>query len=1315
MAETNLSIIISLLDKASPEFKKLATNVNQAKKNIEKISKGGSTSKIKKDTSDAAKEMGRLQAEAIKANKQFDRMRRSVNPLSSNFAKATVSAETLAQSISNSRGQLLATAAVASGLFLSIKRATDEFLKLEGAIAEVSTLVDSARISNEELTASVVELSNEYGTNAAELAKALYQAISAGAQAGTEANELLAVSIQTAIGGVTNVDTAVDGLTTIVNAFGFEVSDARKVSDILFTTMKNGKTTIEELSERFFQLAPVANAMGVSLEDSSAALIALTKQGTPTRVAMTQIRAALTGFARNNPEVKKAFRDIGFESFKTAVAAQGLGKTFEDLNELTDGSIGKLQKLTGSIEGVQAVLGTTGDQARFFAEGWEQVNNATGATLEAFEKMRDSLDNQLKVALNEILNAVIAFGTAAGPTFILLVKTIALAAKAVTAFIETLRNLGRADILFGGLITLVTLATAVFTALVVVAGFVLVAFKELAPVVIFLNSGLTGTAAKAGAVSAGLGFLGASAGTAAAGFKLLIASVKGLSLVFALIAGSQLVAASILDIREAADAAADAIESLTIITKGLSDLGTGRIGTDLVDALKLAANGTKKEIDNTIDGLKERREDLEDVVNTLLVSSRLKGVDRADPFSKIKPEKGETSLGLLKALEAGAENLVGTFDALRLATIDSFQPGFLANLDKAEQGVVSLSQVIQILEEKSKTLNTKGELAGLARPFEEMENAIKAANKLFQELDNIKLSSAEKEINRITDAQIEAAKLQGNPLAETAIRDEAFDELTKRQEEFNKEELARNENQIAQLELNIRSADETTVEQERRTTDRLNKLQATNVKIRIKQAKDEANTLIKEINRITKAQIANAQARTDLAKQATEDAQTIKDALTAIDDARAVERGRDETVVQRRRLQAQLSELQDLQRRIVENEGQVEQSVRDRVEQLSDTIIQGGQALGTSGGFLNAVRGRNFIKAVDESQKEISKVSLTALEKQEKELRESLFRREEEFKAFGNRLEQLRLEAKVILAVDDTGLTDFQRAVLDSVVEAERQLNIKPTIDLTEFEENIETLSKVIVKSVEPLTLGIAPSGLEAQVPAIADKLKEAAESGEKIEKAVAGSAASLLTAKQDVEVIAKAFDNKDSLGKTFFSDIKVTDVKKVTDIFGEAVTGDIIRSAFEAMLTGVATDFQKKLVEVLNSLGFGLNVSASSAPGFSGGGHVKGPGTSTSDSIAARLSNNEFVVQARAVQKYGAGLFHELNSLSFRNLPKFASGGLVQTRIPTPSTSSEIQRDVVDLNFNIGGQKIQLQGRRDQVAALTRATRQLQSTLIGG
>ena len=65
-------------------------------------------------------------------------------------------------------------------------------------------------------------------------------------------------------------------------------------------------------------------------------------------------------------------------------------------------------------------------------------------------------------------------------------------------------------------------------------------------------------------------------------------------------------------------------------------------------------------------------------------------------------------------------------------------------------------------------------------------------------------------------------------------------------------------------------------------------------------------------------------------------------------------------------------------------------------------------------------------------------------------------------------------------------------------------------------------------------------------------------------------------------------------------------------------------------------------------------------------GGYIRGPGTSTSDSIPARLSNGEFVVKADSVAHYGEGFMHAINR---RQLRSFSQGGPVSVP-PVPSYS---------------------------------------------
>ena len=101
--------------------------------------------------------------------------------------------------------------------------------------------------------------------------------------------------------------------------------------------------------------------------------------------------------------------------------------------------------------------------------------------------------------------------------------------------------------------------------------------------------------------------------------------------------------------------------------------------------------------------------------------------------------------------------------------------------------------------------------------------------------------------------------------------------------------------------------------------------------------------------------------------------------------------------------------------------------------------------------------------------------------------------------------------------------------------------------------------------------------------------------------------------------------------------------------------------------------------------------------PAYATGGHVRGPGTGTSDSILARLSNGEYVMRAAAVRKWGVNALDRLNGLQ---LPKFADGGLVSAASQAGSPS------LGTINLMLDGQNYTMQAGEQDFASLVRRQR---------
>lgn len=282
--------------------------------------------------------------------------------------------------------------------FAQAAKGAYEFEKqFQHSMKEVATLSSGIKGSLTDYMNQVVEITRAVPVSANEAAKALYQIVSAGHD-GADGMKVLEVSAKAAVGGVTDTATAADAITTLLNAYKLDVSEAENLSDQLFTTVRLGKTSFGELGKSIAQVAPVAAAYGVEIDQVLAAVATLTKQGTPTAQAMTQIRASIIAVSKVLGD--GAFDNITYQEALAEVARQA------------GGSESKLRELVPEVEAVNAVLGLTGINVKEAAGHLEEMQNATGAAEAAFKEMASSAENQMKLLGNNITAALRPMGEA---------------------------------------------------------------------------------------------------------------------------------------------------------------------------------------------------------------------------------------------------------------------------------------------------------------------------------------------------------------------------------------------------------------------------------------------------------------------------------------------------------------------------------------------------------------------------------------------------------------------------------------------------------------------------------------------------------------------------------------------------------------------------------------------------------------------------------------------------------------------------------------------------------------------------------------
>ena len=273
--------------------------------------------------------------------------------------------------------------------------ATFKTIAFEKEMRNVSTLLDDTPGQLEAMRQAIIDMDAEFGTSK-DLASGLYQAISAGAKVGKEAMDVVTQSAMFARAALTDTNTAVDIITTAMNAYGKENISAAEASDLFFQTIKLGKITGQELSAVIGQSIPLFASVGIEMKELTAGLAAMTKQGIKGAEATTQMNAIVNAFLKPSAELSSALEDIGFESGAAFIEVEGLAGILEFLQKETKGEKSELAKLIPNIRGMKGAMALTGKGADIFTESLEAMGDVTDSTTEAFKKQLDPIDTALK-------------------------------------------------------------------------------------------------------------------------------------------------------------------------------------------------------------------------------------------------------------------------------------------------------------------------------------------------------------------------------------------------------------------------------------------------------------------------------------------------------------------------------------------------------------------------------------------------------------------------------------------------------------------------------------------------------------------------------------------------------------------------------------------------------------------------------------------------------------------------------------------------------------------------------------------------------
>lgn len=318
--------------------------------------------------------------------------------------EATAAGHSSGQSLGRALVGTLGKVLAAAGVGKMLQSAFTGGSEFETAVAKVGTIADTAAVPLESLRGQILDVSGSMGIAAGDIAEAAYQAISAGQDTGN-AVAFAGQAAMLAQAGFTSSASAVDILTTALNAYGLEADQADHISDVLLTTQNLGKTSVNELASSMGRVIPLAAAYNVSMENLSGGLAVLTANGIATAEATTYTKSMLNELGSTGSTVGKILQAQTGQSFAELNASgKSLGDVLQVLYDSVGGDATQFAALWSSVEAGTGALSIANSGADKFNEVLAQMQADSHATQTAYETMTNTMAHKMELVKTNAQN-----------------------------------------------------------------------------------------------------------------------------------------------------------------------------------------------------------------------------------------------------------------------------------------------------------------------------------------------------------------------------------------------------------------------------------------------------------------------------------------------------------------------------------------------------------------------------------------------------------------------------------------------------------------------------------------------------------------------------------------------------------------------------------------------------------------------------------------------------------------------------------------------------------------------------------------------
>ncbi|AOY76686.1 phage tail tape measure protein [Clostridium formicaceticum] len=344
----------------------------------------------------------KISSPLVKVSKNVDKVTREMKKSQNQVERWKNKSVKAMDNVIKKTAKVALAAGALAGAF-AVKVGFDGLLELEEGAAKVKSIAKNS-LDLKDIQKDLLKYSTATNVSVQELAETQYSAISAGVKA-TESIEASVTATKLAKAGFTDANSALKIMTSTMNVFGLEGTEAmQQISDKLLVTQNLGVTTVAELSQSLGPLTPIAKSAGVSIDELFSGMAALTKNGLETNEAVTAYKGVLTSVIKPTSEASKMAKQLGIDFSTSAIESKGMAGFLQEIKEKTGGNTEVMGKLFGNVRALSGALILTGDGIDDFNSTLDAMKNSAGATDEAFEIMTNTIGFKLSKMKNTTKN-----------------------------------------------------------------------------------------------------------------------------------------------------------------------------------------------------------------------------------------------------------------------------------------------------------------------------------------------------------------------------------------------------------------------------------------------------------------------------------------------------------------------------------------------------------------------------------------------------------------------------------------------------------------------------------------------------------------------------------------------------------------------------------------------------------------------------------------------------------------------------------------------------------------------------------------------